>query len=122
MTIDFNSVAGCVVVGEYVDEGECSTNFTCDRAEVARPQIVANFIDDWGHNDGMREFTVLLKDGRVVHVRGHGLKHEPHPLAGQDVFSIVVRTPSEEVLIALFKSADVDGIFYGNLNPERKIA
>jgi len=115
-------MAGCVMVGEYVDEGECSTNLACHRAEVLRPHIVANLIDAWGHDDGMREFTVLLKDGRVAHVRGHGLKHEPHPLAGQDVYSVVVRTQAEEVPIAFFKSADINGIFDGDLNPERKIA
>jgi len=122
MTGDVKTIAGCQIVGEYVDEGDCSTNSACHRAEVVRPQIVANFIDVWGRDDGMREFTVLFKDGRVVYVRGHGLRHEPHPLPGQDVFSIVVQTQVEEVQIALFKSADVDGIFYGEMSPDRKIA
>ncbi len=119
---DVNTMAGCQLIGEYVDEGESSTTSVYGRAEVVRPQIVANFVDDCGGDGEMREFTVLFKDGRVVRVRGHGLKHEPHPLAGQDVFSIIVRTQAEEVLIALFKSADVDGIFYGDLSADRKIA
>jgi hypothetical protein len=50
------------------------------------------------------------------------LKHEPHPIAGQDVFGIVVRARTEEVLVALFKSADVAGIFYGDMRAGRKIA
>ncbi|HYT88195.1 MAG TPA: hypothetical protein VEL76_05710 [Gemmataceae bacterium] len=110
------------LVGDYLDEAECPTNLAFRRGEVVRPQVVANYLDLWGRDDGMREFTVLLKDGRVVAVRGHGLKHEPHPLAGQDVFSIVVRTTTEEVLVALFKSADVAGIFHGDLRADRKIA
>jgi len=109
-------------VGDYVDEVECPTNLAFRRGEAVRPQVVATYLDLWGRDDGMREFTVLLKDGRVVAVRGHGLKHEPHPLAGQDVFSIVVRTKTEEVLVALFKSADVAGIFYGDVRADRKIA
>ena len=87
-----------------------------------RPTVVANYLDLWGRDDGLREFTVLLKDGRVVAVRGHGLKHEPHPLAGQDVFSVVVRTTTEEVLVAVFKSHEVAGIFHGDLRADRKIA
>ena len=122
MTSDVNTIAGCQIVGNYVDEGDCLTTSSFHRAEVVRPQIVANVIDNWGPDEGMRNFTVLLKDGRMVHARGHGLKHEPHPLAGQDVFSIVVRTETEEALIAFFKSADIDGISYGDVNPARKIA
>ena len=54
------------LVGEYVDEGECPTNLAFRRSEVVRPQVVANYLDLWGRDDGMREFTVLLKDGRVT--------------------------------------------------------
>lgn len=117
-----NTTAGCLLVGEYVDEAECPTNLAFHGGEVVRPEIAANFLDLWGRDDGMREFTVLLKDGRVVAVRGHGLKHEPHPLAGQDVFSIVVHTNAAEVSVALFKSADIAGIFHGEVRPDRKIA
>ncbi|MCI0358240.1 MAG: hypothetical protein L0211_07140 [Planctomycetaceae bacterium] len=122
MTDRMNTDAGCVVIGDYVDEAESPENLATCRAEVVRPQVVANYDDLWGSDDGLREFTVLLKDGRTVAVRGHGLKHEPHPIAGQDVFSIVVRTATEEVLVALFKSADIAGIFYGDLCADRKIA
>src|SRR2546423_15545422 len=114
MTNHVNATVGCLLVGEYVDEAECPTDLAFHQGEVVRPQVVANYLDLWARDDGTREFTVLLKDGRVIAVRGHGLKHEPHALAGQDVFSIVVRTMTEEVLIAVFKSADVAGIFYGD--------
>src|SRR2546421_13125262 len=122
MTNHVSAEFGCLLVGEYVDEAECPTNLAFRRGEVVRPQVVANFLDLWGRDDGMREFTVLLKDGRVVVVRGHGLKHAPHPVAGEDVYSIVVRTSGEEVLVALFKSGDVAGIFHGDMPPDRKIA
>jgi hypothetical protein len=122
MTNHVRVEAGCLLVGEYVDEAECPANLACHRGEVVRPQVVANFVDLWGRDDGMREFTVLLKDGRVVAVRGHRLKHDPHPVAGQDVYSVTVRTGEEEVLVALFKSADVAGIFYGDVRSDRKIA
>jgi hypothetical protein len=122
MSNQVNAEVGCLLVGDYVDEAECPTNLAVHQGEVVRPQGVTNYVDVWAFDDGMREFTVLLKDGRVVAVRGHGLKHEPHPVAGQDVYSIVVRAKAEEVLVAFFKSADVTGIFYGDMRADRKIA
>ena len=122
MTSHVNATVGCLLVGEYVDEGECPTNQAFRGSEVVRPQVVANYLDLWGRDDGMREFTVLLKDGRVLAIRGHGLKHEPNPQGGQDVYSIVVRTGGEEVLVAQFKSHDVSGIFGGEERTDRKIA
>src|SRR5262245_53784380 len=122
MTNPLKAATGCLLVGEYVDEAECPTNPAAHRSEAVRPNVVANYIDLWGHDDGWREFSVLLKDGRIVVVQGHGLKHEPHPLAGEDVFSIVVRTRTEEVVVALFKSDEVAGIFHGDFHPDRKIA
>src|SRR5437016_3497863 len=106
-----NTHLGCLLVGEYVDEGELPANLAFHRGEVVRPQVVANLLDLWGPDEGFKEFTVLLKDGRVVAVRGQGLKHSPHPVAGEDIYGIVVRSAGEEVLVALFKSSDVAGIF-----------
>ena len=61
-------------------------------------------------------------DVRFFAVRGHGLKHSPHPVADQDVCSIVIRTQGEEVLVALFKTAEVAGIFIGEIRSDWKIA
>jgi hypothetical protein len=122
MTNPVTATTGCLLVGEYVDEAECPPNLAFHRGEAVRPTVVASYLDLWEREDGLREFTVLLKDGRVISVRGHGLKHEPHPLAGQDVFSVVVRTKTEEVMVAVFKSAEVAGIFHGDLRADRKIA
>lgn len=110
------------MVGEYVDEGSCTTNLAVGRAEPVRPTVVANYLDLWARDDGMREFTILLKDGRMLAVRGHGLKHESNSHGGQDVYSIIVRTSGEEVLVALFKSHDVNGIFCGEVRSERRTA
>ena len=104
----------CLMVGDYVDECDSSSNHAT-HGEVVRPHTVLNFLDQWGHDEGTREFTVLMKDGRVVTVQGHTLKHDPHPVAGEDVYRIIVRTRSDEVIAALFKSADVAGIFHGSL-------
>ena len=122
MTNRANVTAGCLHIGEYVDEAEIPPNLAAHPGEAVRAQLVGSYIDLWATDDGMREFTVLLRDGQVVTVRGHGLKHEPHPVAGQDVFGIVVRSETEEVLVAVFKSADVAGVFHGDIRPDRRIA
>lgn len=122
MTNHDSAAAGCVMIGEYGDEAECPPDLTSHRGEVVRPQVVAYYLDLWGRDDSMREFTVLLKDGRVVAVRGHGLKYEPHPGGGGDVLSVIVRTGEGEVLVALFTSHDVSGIFCGEVRADRRIA
>jgi hypothetical protein len=119
MTNPVNATVGCLVVGEYLDEVDGPTDRAVHHGEAVRPTVVADYLDVWGRTDVLREFTVLLKDGQVVTVGGHALKSElPHA----SVFSIVVRAGDEEVVVALFKSDDVSGIFHGELRPDRKIA
>jgi hypothetical protein len=117
-----NAETGCLVVGEYVDEGESPMGHSAQRGEAIRPTIVPAYLETWATDYPLKEFTVLLKDGRVVAVRGHDLKHLPHPVAGQDVYDVIVRNGQGEVSVALFKSADVAGIFHGELRADRKIA
>ena len=115
--------AGCLVVGEYVDEAEVPANLQTHRGEPVRPRMVASYLDLWGRDDGAKEFTVLLKDGRVVAVRGHGLKQLPASAPGEGgSYAVVVRSAGEEVLVALFSSSDVVGIFHGELRSDRKTA
>jgi hypothetical protein len=115
--------AGCLVVGEYVDEAEVPANLQAHRGEPVRPRMVASYLDLWGREDSAKEFTVLLKDGRVVVVRGHGLKQFPASVPGESgSYAVVVRSAGEEVLVALFPSSDVVGIFHGELRSDRKIA
>jgi hypothetical protein len=113
--------AGCRLVGEYVDEAEEPTT-PAARGEVVRPQVVADHLDLWGLADGIKEFTVLLTDGRVVAVRGHALKQLPPAGGDGGSYGVVVRTASAEELVALFRIADVVGIFHGELRPDRKTA
>jgi hypothetical protein len=122
MTNPANAHAGCLLVGEYVDEAELPANLAFHPREVVRPQVVASYLDLWGRDDG-KEFTVLLKDGRVVAVRGQGLKLLPGSQTGDGlVYGIVTRMSGEEVFVALFKSSEVVGIFHGEMRPDRKIA
>src|SRR5438067_292499 len=114
--------ADCHVVGEYIDEADMPADGTYHRGESVRTHVVADFVDVWECHGGTREFTVLLTDGRVVAVRGHGLKREPNGQEGQDVYSVVVHSGNEEVVVAIFKSQDVSGIFCGELRSDRKIA
>lgn len=142
------AIGECRVVGEYIEEaeGEQETSRTPsetgDRppraidlgggdaqsesrtaAEIVRTIVVGSFIDDASPSGELREFTVLLRDGRTAEVRGHGLKHTPHPVEGQDLYSVVLRAGSEgDVVVAFFKSADVAGIFDGRMRPDRSIA
>jgi hypothetical protein len=114
-----NAEVDGVLVGDYVDDAGSPANPLSPQSEVVRPQIVANCLDVWGLDDGLREFTVLLKNGQVIVVRGHCLKSElPHA----SVFSILVRSGEQEVVVALFKSEEVSGIFHGEMRPDRKIA
>ncbi len=122
MTNNTNAEVGCRLVGEFVDDGGCHGTIALPPGEVVPTQVVATYVDLWRSEDGLREFTVLLKDGRSIAIRGNGLKHAIHPVAGEDVYSIVVRNNIDEVTVALFKSSDVAGIFEGAVGLERRIA
>ena len=122
MTNHIGANVECRLVGDYVDEADSPAGLPLLEGEVVRPKLVGSYVDMWGSDDDLKEFIVLLKDGRSVAVRGHGLKHSPHAVAGQDVYSVLVRNGGEEVLVALFKSAEVAGIFHGELWADRKIA
>jgi hypothetical protein len=120
---NYNANVGCQLVGEYVDEAELPANVPVHSGEVVHAQIAANCLDFWARDNGFKEFTVLLKDGRVVAVRGHGLKLMPSTADGESgSYGILLRTEDEEVLIALFKIIEVVGIFHGEMRSDSKIA
>ena len=54
MASEINLIVGCQKVGEYVGDTDDSSNAKCYQAEVERPQIVADVIDVWGDDSGMR--------------------------------------------------------------------
>jgi len=117
-----NYSTDCQIVGDYVDNAGHSNGQGVSRGEAVPTRIVAEFVDVCTAGDNFREFTVLLKDGRVIGVRGHSLRYAPHALPGEDVYSIVRQADGEEVLVALFKSAEVAGIFHGEIRSDRWIA
>jgi len=114
----------CLHVGEYLDEAESPPNVTAHQAEVVRSRFVANYIDIGSGEVVIKEFTVLLKDGRIVSVYGNGLKYFPTPTVNGESgsYGIITRTGGEEVINAFFKVIDVIGIFHGKVRSDRKIA
>jgi hypothetical protein len=123
MTNHANAEAGCLLVGEYVDEAELPANVICHRGEVVHPQVVANYLDYGSTGDGFIEFTVLLKDGRIVAVRGHSLRALPPSAGGESgSYGIVVRSGDKESLVALFQVLEVVGIFHGVIRPDQQTA
>jgi hypothetical protein len=123
MTNHTNAEVGCQLVGEYVDEAEVPANVTSHRGEVVRPQVVANCVDLWCGDGDLKDFTVLLKDGRMVAVRGHSLKHWPATVTGESgSYGVVMRSAKEEILVAVFKVIEVIGIFHGEVRLDRKSA
>ena len=62
-------------------------------------------------------FTVLLRDNRVVTVYGHALKYVQNASNSTDYgsYGILSRVDGGEVLVALFRAADVIGVFSGDI-------
>jgi hypothetical protein len=124
MTNHPSANVGCLLVGEYVDEGEVPEALAHHRdaqpskAEIERPRVVGSYLDLWGREDGVKEFTVLLRDNRVATVRGHALKYvQGNTANAQDFgsYGILWRAAEGEVLVGLFRVAEVTGIFSGEM-------
>src|SRR5438128_2098914 len=123
MANDTHAEAGCLLVGEFVDEAELPANQAFHRGEVVRPQLVGEFHDLWCSEEAVKNFTVLLKDDRTVAVRGHCLKHWPATVTGESgSYGVVMRIANEEVVVALFKAVEVIGIFHGEMRVDRESA
>src|SRR5262249_42440604 len=74
--------------------------------------------------DGTRAFTVLLRDNRVVTVRGHALTYLPNASNPGDFgsYGVLLRTGEAEALVALFRVVEVTGIFSGDMPASRESA
>lgn len=105
---------GCPLVAEFTDTADVPTGAP-GRGEPVRPTSVAAFHDAGPSADTFKEFTVLLKDGRVVAVRGSAVK----PLSGA---LGVLAGAAGDALVAVFQSTEVVGIFHGELRPDRMSA
>jgi hypothetical protein len=81
------------------------------------PSVIHHFVDDWPGDIRTLQFQVLLHDNRTVSVRGHGLRYLQNPSNPSDLgsYAIVTRTGQGEVVVALFRVAEVTGIFSGGL-------
>lgn len=103
---------GCRLVDEFVDvaqtPGPSATFVPSSSASTASEEL--------------KDFTVLLRDGRVVAIRGHGLQHLPGTNGDPGSYGVVLRTQDREAIVALFQMAEVVGIYHGELREGRKIA
>lgn len=107
---------GCLLVGEYVDEAEIPEQLTHHPGEVVRPRVVAGYTDVWSADNALKEFTVLLKDSSIVHIRGHGLKLLDTPSSKDAVsYGVKMDVGETEVIVALFPVNAVHGIFTGEI-------
>jgi hypothetical protein len=115
--------SGCVLVAEYVDDSEAGEESQASTGQVVGTRLVASYLDAENPAGAPRDFTILLKDDRVVTVHGHGLRMFPPTVPGTGgSYGVVAQADGEEVLIALFSIPEVVGIFSGEIRPDRKIA
>ncbi len=119
-----NVTVGCLVLPEFIDEGELPRDGTYHLGEPVRPQLVGNFVDTWSNDDGIKEFTVLLQDNRIVTVRGSGLKHVHSAVNPNDEgsYAVLAAGTDREVVIAFFPVRAVTGIFSGEMRAPRESA
>jgi hypothetical protein len=120
MTTSHGTNSGCLVVGEYVDEGEVPEEFAPlknhpARSEVDRPRLVADYVDLWSNGETEKEFTVLLHDNRTVTVRGHSVQLVEASCSDAVSYAVVRHANGTEVMVALFKANQVTGIFSGTM-------
>ena len=125
-----NTNTDCRLIAEYTDEGEVPEAVAGvsarppSNSQVERPTLVADFHDLGSKDDSEKEFKVLLSDQRVATVRGHSLRFVPNAANPQDYgsYGIVRRAGEQEVLAALFRVAEVKGVFSGDVSSSRESA
>lgn len=122
MTSHTNADAGCLLVGEFVEEAELPEalaslgNALPSKARVER-RLVASYLDLGSRDDGIKDFTVLLHDKRIVTVRGHALQYVQNASNPTDCgsYGVLLHGGEGAVLVALFRVSEVTGVFSGNL-------
>lgn len=124
MTEPFGANVERVLIGEFVDEAEPQSSPACQRGEVDRACVLGGYIDVGSRDEPTKPFTVLLKDNRVVTVRGYGLKYLANTGNPSDCGSYAVLAPAVggEVIVALFRVSEVTGIFSGEMPLPRESA
>jgi hypothetical protein len=123
MSVDVAVKTECLLVAEYVDDLGEPTGSQVSIAQVVPTRAVASYLDMGSAGGVVREFTILLKDDRIVSVRGEGLRLFPCAVpGGGGSYGIVAHAGGEEILVALFSIPEVVGIFSGEIRSDRKIA
>ena len=124
MAQDLNIDVRCQMVGEFVHEAEVPADLLGTSGEVCRTEIVASYCDDGIRDEAVKDFTVLLRDNRVVTVQGSGLRYLQNPGNPSDYGSYAILGPGGEgaVVVALFRVSEVTGIFSGAMDQPRQSA
>ncbi len=80
-------------------------------------KLAADWVDLWTSDGSNRDFTVVLRDNRTIKVMGCGLKHLKSEGSHGDLgsYAVMAQGGDSEVTVALFRIADVTGIFQGEL-------
>jgi hypothetical protein len=112
---------GCRLVAEYLDEGEATEGITAHPGEPVRPRVVAHYLDSGPTEEGPRAFTVVMDGGEIATVRGHGLEVlQPNQPGGPSHYAVLEHQAGGKVIVALFRTDQVRGIFSGNMSQGRK--
>src|SRR5262245_29836435 len=120
MSITTDVVTKCRLVGEFTDEGQVPPGVAPTAGENVRTSAVYTFIDHSRAELPTQPFTVLLASGDVATVRGHALKVlEPAHAGGSSHYAILERRGAEEVIVGLFGTAHVRGVFSGEAKMDR---
>ena len=120
-----NAELDCLYAGEFVSENELPVpTGPASEGRVQETEYVGTFVDYWPGDLALTDFRVLLRDNRVVMVRGHAVQYLPKPSSPSDVasYGILGRIAGQEVLVALFRASEVTGIFAGAMEQARASA
>jgi len=109
-----------VVVDEFVERGENPAGLPYGHYEIPGPVDVREYAEVSTIASG-HDFHVLLRDNRVVKVRGAGLRYLPNPSNPADCgsYAILPLLGPKDVFVAVFRASEVTGIFTGELEAAR---
>lgn len=120
MSMTTDIVTKCRLVGEFTDEGQVPPGLAPSAGETVRTSAMHTFVEYGGPHSEAQPFTVLLAGGEIATVRGHALKVlEPAHAGGSSHYAIVERRGGEEVIVGLFGTAHVRGVFSGVARADR---
>src|SRR5438128_1592002 len=109
---------GCTYLGEFIEENPIpATPTPYAVGQPVRARLVARYVDSWPGDTTSKQFKVLLRDNRIVTVRGHALQYLQNPSNPSDLgsYAVLARAGEENFVVALFRVSEVTGIFSGGL-------